>query len=289
MDKSHEPMPRVFRALGPGLTFLMNAVQNINITGASSLPKNGPMIIAANHTSFLDPIVIGIPLFQRGITPRFAARADLFSAPVLGWLLRQAGQVPVHRRGDVSQLTTDTNVTIGLDDMHRVLDENDCLCIFPEGTFTRDPDGWAMRAKTGISRLILAHPDVPVIPVAHWGNERLIDPWTKHISWKMLGRRTTQVNLHFGEPLDFSAYRDQEVTKELLQDIADVVMNAINDDLEVLRSHDRTSQGIARRDHLWDRREEADGDPLVMFDKKYYRDLSEKVYARVKGEKKEHA
>ena len=286
MNASHQPMPYVVRTLGPALTFLMNSIQNVNITGTSFLPSNGPVIIAANHTSFLDPIVIGMPLFQRGITPRFAARADLFSAPVLGWLLRQAGQVPVHRRGDVSQLTVDANATIGLEDMHRVLDENGCLCIFPEGTFTHDPDGWAMRAKTGIARLILTHPEVPVIPVAHWGNERLIDPWTKHISWKMLGRRTTNVHVHCGEPLDFSAYQGREVTKKLLQEIADVIMNTINDELEKIRMHDRGSQGITRRDHLWDRRDDADGDPLVLFNKRYNARLHEQVSSRKKVEEK---
>lgn len=286
MNQLRQPMPLALRALGPALTFLMNSIQDVHITGTSSIPPRGPAIIAANHTSFLDAILIGMPLFQRGITPRFAARADLFSAPILGRLLHQSGQIPVHRRGDISQLSNNANVTIGLEDMHTALEDEGYLCIFPEGTFTHDPDGWAMRAKTGIARLILTHPDVQVIPVAHWGNERLIDPWTKHINWKMLGRHTTNVHVHFGEPLDFSAYQGREVTKELLQEIADVVMNAINDSLEILRSHDRTSQGIARRDHLWDRREDADGDPLALFDKKYNKRLAQQVSARKKVERK---
>lgn len=288
MNDSQLSMPPILRALGPSLSFFTHAIQNVNITGLSNLPNRGPLIIAANHTSFLDPLIVGVPLFQRGIPPRYAARADLFSTPVLGWFLHHAWQIPVHRRGDVSQLSLDTQTAIGLDDMHKVLEEESCLCIFPEGTFTHDPDGWAMRAKTGISRLILEHPNAQVIPVAHWGNERLIDPWTKHINWKMLGRRTTNVQVHFGEPLDFSAYRGREVTKELLQEISDVVMNAINDELEILRSHDRTSQGIMRRDHLWDRREDADGDPLALFDKKYNKRLAEQVSARKKAKRKAH-
>lgn len=288
MNDSPLSMPLILRILGPSLSFFTHAIQNINITGLSSLPKHGPMIIAANHTSFLDPLIIGVPLFQHGIPPRFAARADLFTAPVLGRLLRYAEQIPVHRRGDISQLSSNKNVSIGLEDMHKVLEEDSCLCIFPEGTFTHDPDGWAMRAKTGIARLILAHPEVQVIPAAHWGCERLIDPWTKRINWKMFGRRTTNVQVHFGEPLDFSAYQEREVTKELLQEIADVVMNNINDELEILRSTDRTSQGIKRRDHLWDRREKADGDPLVLFDKKYNKRLTQQVSARKKVERKAH-
>ena len=235
------------------------------------------MIIAANHTGFLDPLLIGVPLFQRGIPPRFAAKSGLFSVPVLGWLLEQAQQIPIHRRTDAPQLSDNMKIATGLEEMHTVLDEGSCLCIFPEGTFTHDPDGWAMRAKTGIARLILAHPDATVIPVAHWGNERLIDPWTKHINWRMFGRKTTNVYVNFGKPLDFSEYQGREITKELLQEVSDVVMDAINDALEILRSADITSRGIARRDHLWDRREDADGDPLALFDQKYYQRTNEKT------------
>lgn len=132
------------------------------------------------------------------------------------------------------------------------------LVVFPESTFTRDPDGWPMRGKTGSARLALAHPDAVVLPVAHWGNERLIHPWTGDIGWRRMGRRRTRLDVRIGEPLDLSDYAGREVTHELLTEMTEAIMAAITKELVELRPAD-VAAGRGPRERRWDRR--VDGDP----------------------------
>jgi 1-acyl-sn-glycerol-3-phosphate acyltransferase len=65
--------------------------------GAENLPAGG-FVLAANHISHSDPIMLGHFLFDHGIAPRFLAKASLFRLPVLGRLILAAGQIPVERR-----------------------------------------------------------------------------------------------------------------------------------------------------------------------------------------------
>lgn len=279
-DAPQPPTPWALRLFGPAIAFLMHGIQDMRVTGTSALADSGPAIIVANHTSYLDGLTVGTPLFQVGIAPRFGARADLFSAPVLGWLLKGGGQIPVHRRGDYSQLSqNDASFTQGLDELEKALEDGYSVCLFPEGTFTCDPDGWAMRARTGAARLALAHPEIPVVPVAHWGNERLVDPWTARPNFRLFGRRTTTVQIRFGKPVDLSQFMGQPVTKELLMAVSDAIMDAINDELEILRRSDRASEGIKRRQRLWDR--QADGCPNQVHFDVFNTNLHERVAKRL--------
>lgn len=279
-NDSRPGMPWILRILGPGIAFFTHAIQDLRVQGLSALPEKGPAILVANHTAFIDPLTIGVPLFQVGIAPRFAARADLFSAPVLGWMLKAARQIPIHRRGDLSHLSSDANAVHGLEDMDRALADGAFVVFFPEGTFTADPDGWAMRPKTGVARLALAHPEAPVIPVAHWGNERLVDPWTKHVNLRLFGRRTTRTEVRYASPVDLDRFRGRNPDSELFHEVADAIMDAVNDELENIRALDPGSAGIARRDHLWDCSPEADGNPAEALSVVYKAKLHERLAER---------
>ncbi len=226
--------PLLMRLVAPLIVAVVEAVQDVRVQGDIRLPPAGPLIVASNHTNHLDGPLLAAVLYKEGIPPCAATRADLFEVPLLGWALRQLGQIPIYRPGVKSTPLGGTGRS-SLRALLRGLDEGRCLVIFPEGTFTSDPQGWPMRGRTGLARLVLAHPDTQVIPCAHWGNEALVDRAAKKVRWKKLGRKHTRVNVRFGTPLDFSRYLDQPVTHELLTDMTQFVMDAITAELAKVR------------------------------------------------------
>jgi 1-acyl-sn-glycerol-3-phosphate acyltransferase len=84
------------------------------------------------------------------------------------------------------------------------LEVGHCVGIYPEGTLTRDENLWPMVAKTGIARLAIIS-KAPVIPVAQWGDQNLLAPYSKKI---VLWRRT-KITYLAGAPLDFSKWYGQ--------------------------------------------------------------------------------
>ncbi|MGO1591605.1 MAG: lysophospholipid acyltransferase family protein [Ancrocorticia sp.] len=217
-----------------------------------------PMIVVGNHTSHLDGPVVAIVLYEAGVVPHTAAKADLFTIPVLGWALRQLGQVAVYRPGLMSTPKNGSS-TGSLGELSDVLDSGGSVLIFPEATFTRDPDEWPMRAKTGAVRLALKHPDAVIVPFAHWGNEELIDKWCGKINWKALLRRSASIRIRFGAPVDLSAFRGIPITHDLLVEATDHVMDAITAELVQLRPGPPTTP-------RWDRA--VDGDPFKKIDER---------------------
>ncbi len=122
----------------------------IRVNGLEHIPSSGPIIIAANHCSFLDPPIIGLGI-PRQIT--YLAKEELFAIPILGWWLRLVGSYPVARgRGDVRVLKTAL----------RLLKEGKTLLIFPEGT--RSADGIVQPLESGFAWLAIKA-NVPVIPL----------------------------------------------------------------------------------------------------------------------------
>ncbi|MBM9432870.1 lysophospholipid acyltransferase family protein [Flaviflexus equikiangi] len=208
-------MPRAMRILsGPVIAFT-RSIQRLDVRGADNIPA-GPVIFVSNHTSHLDGFVVAVSIYEAGVPPRFVAKKELFRGP-LGAFLRLIQQIEIDRDqpgGAIEHLAT-------------VLDRGDSLIIFPEGTFTHDPAGWPMRGKTGIARLAELRPDVPIIPVAHWGNERLIHQWTGRIRFSRILRRSEHVIVSFGPPLALSG--------DTYQEQADSVMTALAYEVARLR------------------------------------------------------
>ncbi len=226
--------PLLMRLIAPLFTLVIKGIQDVRVSGDGALPATGPLIIASNHTNHFDGPVLAAVLCERKIPPCAAVRADLFKVPVLGWGLKKLGQIPIYRPGVASTPLGGTGDS-SLRALQAGLGEGKCLVMFPEGTFTSDPQGWPMKAKTGMARLILAHPDTQVIPCAHWGNEELIDRAAKKPCWRRFGRWRTHVDVRFGEPLDFSGYLGRTVTHELLTEMTAFVMDAITAELKKIR------------------------------------------------------
>lgn len=204
------------------------------------IPSDGPCLIVANHVTEIDPITVGLSVVDAGRTPRFLAKESLFRIPVLGFLLHRIGQVPVHRG------TRDT--AQALSDAQDHLARGGVVVIYPEGTLTRDPLRWPMHAYPGAARLALGL-DVPVIPIAHWGDQQILgrdSRWLVHVSLRP--RRPVRVRV--GEPVDLSRFRstrapgqtgrtDAErvaaVPRAAAAEATDAILDAIAAELSVLR------------------------------------------------------
>ena len=216
--------------IGPLLRFLSVVVVSLT-TGffrrdwrhLERIPKHGPAILAVNHVSYADPFVVARVVWDAGRIPRFLGKAPLFSVPVIGRVLHGAGQIPVQRATREAVDSLDAAVA--------ALRAGEIVVIYPEGTVTRDPDFWPIVAKTGVARLALLAPDVPLIPVAQWGSQNAVD-WY-HRRFRLLPRKTVAMSV--GWPLDTTAYTDQPVTPHTLRSLTDAVMTAVRDELAVIR------------------------------------------------------
>ena len=125
----------------------------MEVDGLDALPRSGPCLIAGNHDSSMDPVVIGVAARKRRQI-RALAKASLWDVRGLGPILNGMGQIPILRgEGD----------TDALDRAIQALRDGVCIGVFPEGTRTL---GRTMRARTGISRLAEAVPETRIVCVA---------------------------------------------------------------------------------------------------------------------------
>jgi len=190
--------------------------------GVEHVPATGGFIAVANHVSEIDPLVVGEFLLDLGRPPRFLAKKELFRSAPMKWIVTGAKQIPVDRRSaDAAQA-----LSAAVD----ALKAGECVLIYPEGSATRDPKLWPMRARTGVARLALLS-GAPVIPIAQWGPQEIL-PY-KARRPKLFPRRTMQVIA--GPPVDLSDYVGKPVTAELLRDVTDRIMHAVADLLAGLR------------------------------------------------------
>jgi 1-acyl-sn-glycerol-3-phosphate acyltransferase len=189
----------------------------------TKLPQQGGAIVVVNHVSHVDPLLLSKFFIDGGRRPRFLAKDSIFGVPVIGTAMRRMGHVPV-KRG-----TTDARQSF--DAAVELLENGGLIVMHPEGTVTRDPDGWPMTAKTGAARLALLAPDVPVIPVAQWGVQKQIDLYHKRVRLIPRPRHVMSV----GDPIDLSAYRERPIDSAALRDVTDLIMRRLRDDVAELR------------------------------------------------------
>lgn len=211
-----------FTFLAGTLRPLFNVFLKRHWQGAENLPKDTGFIVCPNHVTEIDPVVVGHFLYNQGHPPHFLAKASLFKVPVVGAALSATNQVPVER------------ITAGaagsLEAARTALAANRALVIYPEGTLTRDPDLWPMKGRTGAARLAL-QTGVPVIPVAHWGDQELLPRYAKRPS--LFPRK--QVSLVAGKPVDLSEFAGQPITKAVLDAATDRIMTELTDMVAKLR------------------------------------------------------
>lgn len=204
--------PTVFWPLAAIVVPVTGWLAKIEISGGEHLPMDGPYVLAPNHYSEFDPLIIAVATWRLGRAPRFMAKESLFRVPVLGWALRATGMVPVARSSSAAAAKQT------LEQSESLVEHGRGVIVYPEGTLTRDPDLWPMRGKTGAVRLALAG-DIPVIPVATWGVEKIMPRYGKLRVWPP--RRRVQVRL--GPATDLSEFRGAAGPAKLVA-ATDVVM-----------------------------------------------------------------
>ena len=215
--------PTVFWPLAAVAVPVTGWFAKIEITGAEHLPVEGPYVLAPNHYSEFDPLIIAVATWRLGRAPRFMAKESLFRVPVLGWALRATGMVPVARSSSAAAAKQT------LEQSESLVEHGRGVIVYPEGTLTRDPDMWPMRGKTGAVRLAVAG-DIPVIPVATWGVDRIMPRYGKLRFWPP--RKRVQVRL--GPASDLSAFRGTTGPAKLVA-ATDVVMADVSALLGELR------------------------------------------------------
>jgi 1-acyl-sn-glycerol-3-phosphate acyltransferase len=167
--------------------------------------QSGPLILAVNHQSFLDPPLAG-NASDRAIF--FLAKKSLMDVPILGWLLPKLNVIPVNLEGgDRSALKT----------LLRILNAGGCALVFPEGT--RTPDGNLQPAEPGLG-LLIAKTRAPVVPMRIFG---AFDAWPIHGRLRLFCKITVVV----GEPIHFSEADVAGRGKDLYVRLSQRVMNAI--------------------------------------------------------------
>lgn len=175
------------------------------VEGRENIPLKGPVILASNHTSFLDPPVIGAAV-NRPVW--FIAKAELFHPTPLGWLLRKLGAYPVRRgEGDRAILRWALET----------LDAGEALVIFPEGT--RSPDGRLQSPQPGIG-LIALKSKAPVVPIGIIGSYEAMPV-------KAYFPKPKPLWVRIGLPLLFPDLYSDRITKERAEACARRIMQAI--------------------------------------------------------------
>ncbi|MBA0050753.1 1-acyl-sn-glycerol-3-phosphate acyltransferase [Streptomyces sp. AJS327] len=197
--------------LGPLLRVLFRP----QVEGAERVPGTGPVILAGNHLTFIDSMVLMLvarrQVFFIGKDEYVTGKS--LKGRLMAWFFTGVGMIPVDRdggRGGVAALMTG----------RRVLENGGAFGIYPEGT--RSPDGRLYRGRTGIARLTLMT-GAPVVPVAMIGTDE-IQPNGKGMVRPAPGRRIT---VRFGEPLDFSRYEGMDRDRYVLRAVTDEVMSEV--------------------------------------------------------------
>jgi 1-acyl-sn-glycerol-3-phosphate acyltransferase len=219
----------VFAVLAAVLRPVMNTLMSKRWQGAEKLPRGTGFIVCPNHMTEIDPVVIGHFLYNQGVMPHFLAKAALFRVPVLGAALRATGQVPVERT------TAGANRSLAV--AREVTAAGGGIIIYPEGTLTRDPDLWPMKGRTGAARLAL-ETGAPVVPIAHWGAHEVFPRYARRLY--LLPRKTSR--LLVGEPVDLGDLRGRPVTRDVLAEATDRILDALTGLLAELRGEKPPAQ-----------------------------------------------
>ena len=183
-----------------------------HVVGRENVPLTGPVILASNHLSFIDSMVIPLASPRR---VAYLAKAEYFTTPGFGgWLTRTLftalGALPVERE-------TSRAAQAALDTALGVLRQDVAFGLYPEGT--RSKDGRLARGKTGVAWLALTA-DCPVVPVAVAGTDQVQPVGAR---WP----RPHRISITFGRPLTFPEQRGQANRNAARRVVTDRIMAAI--------------------------------------------------------------
>jgi len=180
--------------------------------GLENVPESGPVILAGNHPSYLDPLLIGLPI-QRVI--KYMAWDALFRVPVLGWFVRSLGAFPVDIRKGRGEAAFREAI--------RVLESGHALGIFPEGQ--RSERGPMGELRTGVARLAI-ETGAQIVPITIGGASRA---WPK---WRLLPR-PAKIIVRYHEPISLTSEEraehrdDREFHYKIMQRVAEKINRSL--------------------------------------------------------------
>lgn len=170
----------------------------VEVIGKENVPESGPLILCANHNGEMDMFFIGYKINR---LVRYMAKEELFRIPLLSGIIKWLGAFPVKRgKADVEAIKTSL----------RILENNEILGIFPEGTRMRNKDAKSVRIKPGVA-LLAQKSGAPIIPVAVSGRYR---PFSR-------------IKVVFGKPFTIDLDKDKKYTNSELSEIAKDIMSKV--------------------------------------------------------------
>ncbi len=169
----------------------------LKVTGQQNIPQDGPFIIVANHSSLLDPIILGVSIKPKII---FVAAAYLFEISWLGYLLRKANSIPVQRENDIKAIKQSL----------KILQKGGVLGIFPEGGIDRQKNNLPVRAGAAY---LATKVGVPIVPIKIKGADKALPRGAKFI------RSLNKIEVEIKKPIYCSRQtnKNKEIIKEVVE------------------------------------------------------------------------
>ncbi|GAB3599561.1 lysophospholipid acyltransferase family protein [Microbacterium tumbae] len=217
--------PSLFWLLAIVVVPFISFLAKLSFTGREKLPRDGAFVLAPNHYSEFDPLIVAVAVWRLGRAPRFLAKESLFRIPVVGAALRATGMIPVARASSASAAKQT------MAQAKELVEHGRGVIVYPEGTLTRDPDLWPMRGKSGAVRLALTG-DIPLIPMAQWGTQEIMGRYQKGLK---LWPPRKPVRILIGDPVDLSDLKGRAGDSAVLTEATNRLMAAITQLLEQVR------------------------------------------------------
>lgn len=230
------PLPFAYRLAVWILRPLLMLLTKRDWRGVEHLPTSGGFVVTPNHLSHVDPLTFAHFMHDNGTPAFFLGKESVFRVPVVGAIVRGAEQIPVYR--NTGRAVDAYRAAVA------AVEEGKCVGVYPEATLTRDPDLWPMVGKTGAARIALAT-RCPVVPVAQWGPQEVLAPYTKRL--RLFPRKT--IHVLAGPPVDLSDLYDRPQSADVLHEATHRIMAAITHQLEQLRGEQAPAARFDARQH----------------------------------------
>ncbi len=175
----------------------------LKVTGQENIPQDGPFIIVANHSSLLDPVILGVSVKPKVI---FVAAAYLFEIHWLGYLLRKANSIPVQGENDISSLKRAL----------KILQKGGVLGIFPEGGVDRQKDNLPIKAGAAF---LATSVGVPIVPIRIKGADKALPRGAKFI------RSLNKIEVEIKKPIFCSRHTNKN--KEIVERVVESFIKEI--------------------------------------------------------------
>lgn len=229
--------PKATERLLEGVSIVMRNRAKVKAWGLEHVPETGPFITAATHVTMFDVFVPMMSLFHMGRRPRYMAKAEMASWPLIGRWFQLVGMQPVPRRSGQAKAIEAESV--------RILTSGRPLTLWPEGTVTRDPAKWVMSVKEGVGYIALdasrklGH-QVPLFCASTWGAAS-INHW-----WPWPRRNVVMcydARLDYADLLEGCETWGEEPPADRVAELTDRVFRRLNALLEEIRGEEFPKAG----------------------------------------------